>query len=158
MRAMKKLKWALGLLVGVTLLIVGGTYVRNKVVGPAGWARDNTLTQLKANLRNPGSMVIRTSYIVTSADPGKNVNVIELCGIVDAKDAAGEYTGGLRFVSRSIDDNAAGTFDTYAVMIEDPAQKVLADSQHVLSTFESRYWNVHCVDATHPALVPATGT
>lgn len=153
---MKILKWAVVVLVGLALLIVAGVFVRNKVVGPAGWARDNTLKQLKANLRNPGSMVIRSSYIVKTADQGKDVTVIELCGVVDAKDATGAYTDGLRFVSRSIDDNAAGTFDTYAVLIEDPAQKVAADSQHVLSAFESRYWNTHCVDAAHPPLVPAT--
>jgi hypothetical protein len=155
MRAMKKLKWAVVLLVGVPLLIVAGVYVRNKSVGPAGWARDNTLKELKANLRHPGSMVIRSSYIVKTADPAKNVNVIELCGIVDAQDDAGQYTGGRRFVSRSIDDLGAGTFDTYAVMIEDPAQKIAADSQHVLSTFASRYWNKHCVDTAHAPLVPA---
>ncbi|WP_332877704.1 hypothetical protein [Massilia sp. S19_KUP03_FR1] len=153
---MKILKWAVVVLVGLALLIVAGVFVRNKAVGPAGWARDNTLKQLKANLRNPGSMVIRSSYIVKTADPGKDATVIELCGVVDAKDAADAYTGGLRFVSRSIDDNAAGTFDTYAVLIEDPAQKVVADSQHVLSTFEARYWNAHCVDAAHPPLLPAT--
>ena len=151
---MKKLKWALVLLVGVPLLIVAAVYLRNKAVGPAGWARDNTLKQLKENLRNPGTMVIRSSYIVKSGDPGKNATIIELCGVVDAKDAAGAYTGGLRFVSRSVDDNEAGTFDTYAVLIEDPAQKVAADNAHALSTFESRYWNAHCVDATHPPLTP----
>ncbi len=155
MRVTKKLKWAVALLVGVPVLIVAGVYVRNKAVGPAGWAKDNTLTYLKANLLNPGSMVIRSSYLVRTADPGKNVNVIELCGIVDAKDAAGEYTGGLRFVSRSIDDIGAGTFDTYAVLVENPALKVAADSQHVLTAFETRYWNTHCVDATHPPLTPA---
>ena len=153
---MKMLKWLVLVLVGVPLLIVAGVYLRNKAVGPDGWARDNTIKQLKTNMRDPGSMVIRSSYIVKVTDPAKTVTTINLCGVVDAKDAAGAYTGGLRFVSRSIDDNQAGTFDTYAVLIEDPAQKTIADSQHVLSAFTSRYWNAHCVDAAHPALLPAT--
>lgn len=152
---MKTLKWMLVLLVGIPLLVVAGVYLRNKVVGPAGWAKDNTLKQLKANLKHPGTMVIRSSYTVQAAGPGKNATAIYLCGVVDAQDDAGALTGGLRFLSRSVDDNDAGTFDTDPVVIEDPAQKVQSASQHVLSTFETRDWNAHCVDAAHPALAPA---
>lgn len=152
---MKILKWAAAVLLGLPLLTVAVVFVRNKAVGPAGWARDNTQKQLKANLRNPGSMVIRSSYVVKTNDPGNRAaTIFTLCGVVDAKDADGAYSGGLRFASRSVDDNQAGTFGTGIVHIEDPAQKVLADSSHVLTAFEARYWNAHCVDAAHPPLVP----
>lgn len=151
---MKIVKWLVVVLVGVPLLIVAGVYVRNKAVGPAGWAQDNTVRQLKANLKHPDSMVIRSSYIVKVA--AAHATTYFLCGVVDAKDDAGAYTGGLRFLSTSVDDNDAGTFDTGAVVIEDPAQKIRADSQHVLSAFESASWNGHCVDAAHPQLAPAS--
>lgn len=154
MRVMKTLKWLLVLLVGIPLLVVTGVYLRNKAVGPAGWAKDNTINQLKTNMRNPGSMVIRSSYTVSAAQPGKHATTIVLCGVVDAKDEAGTYTGGLRFLSESVDDNDAGTFETDPVLIEDPAQKVQARRLHVLSTFESASWNTRCVDASHPALAP----
>lgn len=151
---MKIVKWLVVLLVGIPLLIVAGVFLRNKAVGPDGWARDNTVKQLKANMKDPGSMVIRSSYTIDATEPGKHATAIILCGVVDAKDDAGAYTGGLRFLSKSVDDNDAGTFNTNAVVIEDPAQKALADSQHVLSTFEATRWNVHCVDAAHPPLAP----
>lgn len=155
---MKKVKWlqvVLVVLVGVPLVIVAGVFIRNKIVGPAGWAKDNTVKQLKASMKDPGSMVIRSSYVVSVAGPGPQATTLFLRGVVDAKDDAGAYTGGLRFVSKSIDDNDDGTFDTIAVAIEVPAQKIRADSQHVLSVFESANWNAHCVDAAHPALAPA---
>lgn len=151
---MKILKWVVLVLVGLALLTVAVVFVRNKSVGPAGWARDNTLKQLRANLRNPASMVIRSSYIVKTAVPGKDASILALCGVVDAKNPDGAYTGGLRFVSRSLDDNAAGTFDTGAVHIEDPARQLAADSAHVPSDFDARQWNAHCVDAAHPPLLP----
>lgn len=150
---MKIVKWLVVILVGVPLLILAGIYIRNKAVGPAGWARDNTARQLKVNLKHPDSMVLRSSYTIKV--PGAASTTLFLCGVVDAKDDAGAYTGGLRFVSKSIDDNAAGTFDTLAVVIEDPAQTIQAGSQHVLSAFESGTWNAHCVDATHPPLTLA---
>jgi len=152
---MKIVKWLVVLLAGVSLVIVAGVFIRNKVVGPAGWAKDNTVDQLKTDMRDPGSMVIRSSYIVSVKAPGKNSTTLVLCGVVDAKNDAGAYTGGLRFLSASVDDNDAGTFDTGPVLIEDPAQKVEAQRLHVLSNFESAAWNTRCVDAAHPALAPA---
>lgn len=152
---MKLVKWLVALLVGVPLLVVAGVYLRNKAVGPAGWARDNTIEQLKPNMRDPASMVIRSSYIISVKAPGKNSTTLTLCGVVDAKNDAGAYTGGLRFVSDSVDDNDAGTFDTGPVLIEDPAQKAEAQRQHVLSDFEAAAWNTRCVDAAHAALAAA---
>jgi len=151
---MKKMKWLAVLLAGVCVVVVAAVFVRNKLVGPSGWAKDNTINQLKATMKNPGSMVIRSSYLLSVAGPGAQATTLFLCGVVDAKDDAGAYTGGLRFVSKSIDDNDEGTFDTVAVAIEDPAQKAQADGQHVLSAFETANWNAHCVDAAHPALAP----
>ena len=152
---MKIVKWLVALLVGVSLLIVAGVFIRNKVVRPAGWARDNTVNQLKPNMRDPGSMVVRSSYIISVATPNKKNTTLTLCGVVDARNDAGVYTGGLRFISTSVDDNDAGTFDTGPVLIEDPAQKVDAQRRHTLSAFESASWNTRCVDAAHPPLTPA---
>lgn len=152
---MKILKWFVILIIAIPVLFMAGAVIRNKVVGPDGWAQDNTTERLKARMKDPDSMVIRASYIVRRQEPGTKRIIIAICGLVDGKNGFGGYTGGTRFMSRSVDNQDLGTFDTGEVALEDPQDKSVADSVHRLSAFEEIYWNADCVDAVHPALQPA---
>jgi len=150
---MKFLKWFLILLIAIPAVIVASAYIRNKAVGPTGWAEDNTIKRLRAKMKDPDSMAIRESFFVHKID-AKNDEEIFMCGIVDGRNSFGGFTGGTRFASRSVSSKRLGTFDTYAVEIEDVEQKALASSVKMLSSFAKVYWNEYCVDATHPPITP----
>lgn len=146
---MKVLKWIAVLAILVPALLIAGIFVRNKAVGPVGWAHDNTVTRLKALMKDPDSLVIRSSYVVEM--PEGDGSTIGVCGIVDGKNSFGGFTGGSRFVSSS--SRTPNTFDTNVVVMEDISQTETAHSVGMLSGFESVYWNAYCVDPSHPALV-----
>lgn len=150
---MKFLKWFLILLIIIPVVLVAGVYIRNKAAGPVGWAEDNTNKALRAKMKDPDSMTIRSSYIVLKTND-RNDTEINICGIVDGKNSFGGYTGGTRFASRSVSSKALGTFDTHSVEMEDEQQKALALKVNMLSSFEKVYWNDYCVDATHPPITP----
>jgi hypothetical protein len=148
---MKILKWILLLVIGVPIVFIAGAYVRNKAVGPVGWAEDNTLKRLKAKMKDPDSMVVRSSYTLQRMNASKDVEIF-VCGVVDGKNSYGGYTGGNRFASKSVSSQSNKTFDTYSVELEDPEQAALAKSVKMLSAFDKVYWNDYCVDADHPAI------
>jgi hypothetical protein len=147
---MKFLKWLAILIVVIPVVVIASMFIRNKAVGPVGWAEDNTIKALKAKMRDPDSMVIRSSYVVQKSmlDGGTE---IAICGVVDGKNGFGGFSGGTLFMSRSTE--WSNTFDTNIVEMEDPEQKRLSDSLGVLSSFQKVYWNGNCVDDSHPALV-----
>jgi len=107
---------------------------------------------LKAKMKDPESMVIRSSFIVRINNPSDKTTTISICGIVDGKNGFGGYTGGTRFMSRSVLDDKLNTFDTHEVEMDNTEDKRAAESVHSLSPFEDIYWNPSCVDAEHPAL------
>ncbi len=148
---MKFVKWFVVFLVAIPIVFVAGVYVRNKAVGPVGWAEDNTIKALKAKMKDPDSMVIRSSFVIQRTNE-KNDTEIFICGIVDGKNSFGGYAGGTPFASRSVSSKALGTFDTYSVEMEDWKSKETAKQVKRLSPFESVYWNDYCVDSTHPPL------
>lgn len=150
---MKILKWFVILIISIPFVLAVGFYIRNKAVGPLGWAEDNTIKALRIKMKDPDSMVIRSSFVLQKQDKNNNT-VISICGIVDGKNGFGGYTGGTRFVSVSIATNITNTFDTYIVEIENAEEESVAASVHMLSGFEKVYWNGNCVDDAHPALVP----
>lgn len=152
---MKFLKWVVIVLVAVPVLIVVIAFIRNKTVGPKGWAMDNTEIRLKEIMKDPDSMVIRSFFIVNVNDPSNEKTTISICGFVDGKNGFGGYTGGTRFMSRSVSYNSRNVFDTREVKIEDPNDKQIAEKVHMLSAFEKVYWNPNCVDSEHPALTVA---
>lgn len=151
---MKFLKWLAIVVVGVPVLLMAGIYVRNKSVGPVGWAEDNTIKALKAKMKDPDSMVVRSSYFVQTATPTGDTE-ISMCGIADGRNSYGGYAGGTRFVSVSLDSKSTNTFDTYIVQMDESSATERAESKQVkmLTGFEKVYWNGHCVDGAHPALV-----
>lgn len=149
---MKFLKALLILVVAIPLVLIVGFYIRNKSVGPIGWAEDDVQKRLRMHMKDPESMVIRSSYVVTR-QKGPTTTEISICGIVDGKNSFGGYTGGQRFASRSVHDSQYKTFDTYSVEVEDPQQKSKSDSLGLLSAFERVYWNELCVDEAHPPLI-----
>lgn len=151
---MKFLKWFVILVVAIPVVLAAVFFIRNKVVGPIGWAEDNTIKELRAQMKDPGSMVIRSSYFVTKLDKDNNTE-ISMCGVVDGKNSFGGYAGGTRFVSESL--ATKNTFSTNVVKLDDTdsQQKKEAAQVHMLTGFEKVYWNGNCVDDTHPALVPA---
>lgn len=150
---MKILKWVvIAIITGLVLLVVG-IYARNKAVGPVGWAEDNTIKALKAKIKDPDSMIIRSSYVIEKTTPDGKTEIF-ICGIVDGKNSFGGYTGGTRFASRSVSNKSPRTFDTYTVEVEDESLRNTAHSMNRLSPFEKIYWNEYCVDEAHPKLKP----
>lgn len=150
---MKFLKWFLLFIVTVPVVLVAGAYIRNKAIGPAGWAEDNTIKELRTKMKDPASMVIRESFFVHKINESGDEE-ISMCGIVDGKNSFGGYTGGTRFASKSVSYKTLGAFNTDFVEIEDVSKKAVASRVKRLSSFEAVYWNGHCVDATHPPLTP----
>ncbi len=155
---MKIFKWfaiVVVIVVSIPVVIIGASYIRNKTIGPAGWAEDNTEKRLKAMMKDPDSMVVRSSYIVqVEKEPGKVE--IAVCGVVDGKNGFGGYTGGTRFVSVSSDNKKTETFDTYIVEMDTAtAADRSTEKARDLTPFEKVYWNGHCVDASHSALTPS---
>ena len=63
---------------------------------------DNTEKRLKVKMKDPESMVIRTSFIVRINNQSKKSTIISICGIVDGKNGFDGYTGDTRFMSRSV--------------------------------------------------------
>lgn len=154
---MKILKWVLFVIVVAPITLIGGIWVYNKAIGPEGWALDNTEKELRRQMRDPDSMVVKSHYTLQKKiEPGR-VDIY-ICGIVDGKNSYGAYAGGTLFASRSVHNQNLGTFDTYSVQLEDPSNKRTANEAGVLSTFEKLYWNEWCVDAQHPPIAPPEKT
>lgn len=150
---MKAVKIIFSLIILLFVLLVVGIYVRNKAVGPVGWAQDDVTRRLEQRMKDPHSMIIRSSFVI-QRQGSTGATEISICGIVDGKNSYGGYSGGQRFASLSYHDPELKTFDTQSVEIEDSAQKATAERLGILSTFEKVYWNSRCVDATHPPLSP----
>jgi len=148
---MKILKWLLIALIVVPAIVVIGAYVRNKAIGPVGWAEDDTLKALRSKMKDPDSMIVRSQYVVQK-NTESGGRYIYVCGVVDGKNSFGGYSGGARFASWS--SSGGGHFDFLDVQIEDVQAKATAARVKMLSAFESVYWNSRCVDSAHPALTP----
>jgi hypothetical protein len=139
--------WFFSIVVAVPFVLTASIYIRNKAVGPAGWAQDNTVKALKEHMKDPSSMVIESSYVVQKTDD-KGHQLISICGIVDGRNSFGGYSGGTRFASQSTYSKSAETFYTLAVQMEDPKKQRTAKEVGMLSAFDIVYWNDWCVDAT----------
>lgn len=150
---MKLLIWAVIAIIAGLALLVTGIYVRNKAVGPVGWAEDNTIKTLKTKVKDPDSMIIRSSYVIEKTNPNGDTEIF-VCGIVDGKNSFGGYTGGTRFASRSVSNSSLHIFNTYSVEVEDESYRATAHSMNRLSPFEKIYWNEYCVNEAHPKLKP----
>jgi len=130
--------------IAIPVLLVGGSYIRNKAVGPEGWAMDNTATRLKVHFKDPDSVVIRSSRTIAKVDPESKGTVIHICGLVDGKNSFGAYPGAVRFVSRSVYSKVTDTFDTYSVTVENPLETATAHRIDRRSGFEKVYWDPNC--------------
>ena len=148
---MKAVKWILVLIVLIPVVIMVSFFIRNKAVGPEGWARDDVEKVLRAQMKDPDSMVIRSSYVVTRVSGAQTE--ISICGVVDGRNAFGGYAGGMKFASKSVSNKELGYFKTDTVKLENLADAAEARSVRMLSGFEEFYWNQFCVDASHPALI-----
>lgn len=143
---MKILKIAILTIIGLLVLLVGSIYVRNKMIGPEGWAMDNTKKKLQAMMKDPGSTVIRSAQTFSSIDPKTGSKIIHICGVVDGKNSFGAFSGGTRFVSRSV--SRSDTFDTYEVNLEEAEDIALAKRANMQSAFQQVYWAPHCGGAS----------
>lgn len=141
---MKILKVLLLSIIGLFVLLAGGSYVRNKMIGPEGWALDKTEAKLKSMMKDPASTTIRSSRTFTNIDPTTGAKTIYICGVVDGKNSFGAYSGGTRFVSRSV--STTDTFDTYEVDLENSEDVSLARAANMESAFERVYWAPYCRD------------
>lgn len=151
---MKVTGWILTIVIAAPAVLVAGIYTRNKIIGPVGWAEDNTMRELRMRMRDPDSMVIRSQFVVTKRNADGDQE-IAICGVVDGRNAFGGYAGGSRFVSLSVHLARFDAFDTQLVEVEDPRETAEAREVGMLSGFESVYWNDHCVDSQHPPLTPS---
>lgn len=146
---MKALKW-IGVICLVPVVLVAGSYIRNKMVGPVGWATEDVEKALRMKMKDPDSMVIRSSYVVErKTEFGLEISI---CGFVDGRNGFGAYSGPVRFASKSFSNRQLGVFETSMVKLENPLEATQSRESNMLSAFEEIYWNKYCVDATHPAL------
>lgn len=144
--------WVIRIAICIPIILIAGIYVRNKAVGPVGWAQDNTEKELKDRMKDPSSMVIRLLYAVQKADAKGNESIY-ICGIVDGKNSFGSYAGGTRFASWSTYSKSLETLNTISLQMENPEEQRAAEKIGWLSGFDKIYWNEWCVDANHPAVV-----
>jgi len=149
---MTVLKLATNIVWGLVLVVcvVIGISIKNKIIGPEGWAEDDAIKALKQKMKDPDSMVIRSSYVVTRNIEG--LDYIAVCGVVDGKNSFGVYAGGSRFVSISTHSKEFKIFETVITEIEDTAQTRDARSVNGSSGFEVAYWNEYCVNGNHQSL------
>lgn len=146
---MKVLKW-IGVICLVPVVLVAGSYIRNKLIGPVGWATDDVEKALRAQMKDPDSMVIRSSYVVKrQTERGQEISI---CGFVDGRNSFGAYSGPVRFVSKSFSNRQLKVFQTSMVKLESSSETKEAHEVNMLSPFEHAYWNKYCVDESHPAL------
>ena len=148
--------WVVGIVISIPIVLIASFYLRNKALGPVGWAQDNTKNALKERMKDPDSMIIRSSYVVKKIDE-KGDELIYVCGIVDGKNGFGGYAGGTRFASWSFHSKSLDSFDTISVQMEDPEYQRTAEKVGLLSGFDKVYWNEWCVDANHSAVVAKKG-
>ncbi|WP_338790501.1 hypothetical protein [Pseudomonas sp. AE27] len=146
---MKALKW-IGVICLVPVVLVAGSYIRNKMIGPVGWATDDVEKALRAQMKDPDSMAIRSSYVVQrQTELGLEISI---CGLVDGRNSFGAYSGPMRFASKSLSNRELEIFETSMVKLENPLETKQYHDLNMLSVFEDVYWNNYCVDAAHPAL------
>jgi hypothetical protein len=144
-------------IVASPIALLCASWIHNKVIGPTGWAKDDAEKALRVLMKDPDSTVIR-SYFVTQRRDNSGATDIYLCGIVDAKNSFGAFTGGTLFTSHSAYDEKYRTFETYSTNIEDPVDSDTAHKLGMLSAFEKVYWNDFCVDSLHPPLLAPKAT
>lgn len=144
--------WILIAVFAIPVLLVASIYIKNRSMSPVDLATSNTERLLKEQMKDPDSMVIRSSYVV-QRNGATGDSEVYVCGIVSGKNSFGGYTDGTRFVSRSWYSKSTDTFDTSSVQLEGPEDARTAKQIGMLSAFDSVYWNAGCVDAEHPALV-----
>lgn len=144
------LKWLSIVIVAVPVIAVATIWLRNKAVGPEGWLLDDAEKKIKAQLIDPSSFVMRSSYYVRRPF-GTGGTLIALCGVFDAKNRMGGFTSDARFVALAT--SYKESFNLMSVNFEDAEKKRSAEKVGLLSPFEAVYWNENCVDAGHPALV-----
>lgn len=149
----KAMKWILIVIIAIPVIAVASIWLRNKSIGPEGWLLDDAQKKIKAQLIEPDSFVLRSSYYVRRPF-GTGGTLIALCGVFDAKNRMGGFTGGARFTALAT--SYKDSFDLVSVNFEDAEKKQLAEKVGLLSPFETVYWNENCVDAGHPALVAGT--
>lgn len=145
------MKWLLIVVFAIPVIAVATAWLRNKAIGPEGWLLDDAEKKIKSQLIEPDSFVIRSSYYV-HRPIGAGGTLIALCGVFDAKNRMGGFTGGARFVALAT--TFKNSYDLVSVDFENSEKKQQAEKVGLLSAFESISWNKNCVDAGHPALVP----
>ncbi|WP_139813995.1 hypothetical protein [Pseudomonas putida] len=146
---MKVVKW-IGVICLVPVVLVVAANVRNKMIGPVGWARDDVEKALRVQMKDPDSMVIRSSFVVQrQTELGLEISI---CGFVDGRNSFGAYSEPMRFASKSLSNRQFEIFQTSMVKLENLLEAKQSHDVNMLSAFEVVYWNSYCVDAEHPAL------
>ncbi|EGR0073208.1 hypothetical protein [Vibrio cholerae] len=137
---MKKLKIFLLVIITIPTLVVFSIFIRNKAIGPEGWMRDDLISELKKMVKNPESLVIRQEYVYRKND--SPLTHIYICGLADARNSFGAYTGGFRFVATGYYTEKLYNFS--GVNIETDDEIATAKSVGVKTAFEKVYWDSYC--------------
>lgn len=138
---------------GLALAAAFGLYSRNEALEPQRLAQENTIRLLKEGLRDPESLIIRSSYVVITEEKNGSY-AINVCGIFAAKNSFGGYAESRNFSSHSVGTTRPKSLATARIDIEtlNDVERASRKSSHQLTPFESVYWNEYCVDQAHPAL------
>lgn len=131
-------------LIAIPCVLIASIYIRNKSVGPEGWAMDDAQKKLRLHLKDPDSLVIRSAETFVTIDPKDGDKIIHICGSFDGRNSFGAYGGATRFVSRSVQYAKFDAFHSGDVVVEEADDVAAARGAGRDSGFESVYWKPNC--------------
>lgn len=146
----------LGLLaiLSIPVIFFGSAIIYGMTRTPSSIALSNVEKKLRETMKDPDSMVIRSSYFITEKEDGK-IKSMHVCGVVDGRNGFGGYQGGIRFVA---DMDGSSAPDVYHLELDDGDESLnkFLKGKGMLTPFEKVYWNGGCVDEYHPALTASS--
>ncbi len=109
---------------------------------------------VRAMLKDPDSADFGDVYLVAGAK-NEALQDIAICGLVNAKNSFGGYSGNQRFVAYGYKGTIAGSKSlgisrAYVEEADRQATVGTIDTPNKATVFEEIHWNKACVDAEHP--------
>jgi hypothetical protein len=143
---------AIGVIVLIPVVLVVVAFIQAKMMSPEDSALDTVSRELRGRMKDPDSMTIRSSFVVTEKNPGEAYSIF-VCGVVDGKNGFGGYQGGTRFVANLL--ASKGTSPSLIDLMLDDDTTAIKNAKQLgkLSPFEDNYWNSSCVDENHPRVL-----
>lgn len=119
-------------------------------LNPSSEAKMLAEKAVTAQLKDPDSAKFGDAFVVvTPAKESPGLEDVAVCGLVNAKNGFGGYTGDQRYVAYGF-RHVGGTNTTIvAVNFENLASEQQCETGRE-NAFEQFAWNVHCFDDAHP--------